>query len=154
MEYLIVKWVHVVSSTVLFGAGIGSAFHMLMATLRRDPVNVAAVARVVVIADWIFTLPTALLQPASGLYLLRILGAPMTTRWISWSLCLYVVAIACWLPVVWLQMRMRDLAATAVTMSAALPAGYWRAFAWWVSLGTVALIAFLAIFYLMVAKPG
>lgn len=153
MEYVIAKWVHIVSSTVLFGAGVGSAFHMLMATVRGNAANVAAVARVVVIADWIFTLPTAILQPVSGYYLLGLIGARPATNWVWWSLWLYGFAIACWLPVVWLQMRMRDLALHATSTGGELPAAYWRCFAAWTALGLGAFAAFIAIFYLMVAKP-
>src|SRR5690606_28168339 len=82
MEYLMVKWLHILSSTVLFGAGVGSAFHMFMASLRGDPRNVHAVARVVVIADWVLTTPTAILQPLTGIYLMRLLGQPITSKWL------------------------------------------------------------------------
>jgi uncharacterized membrane protein len=153
MEYVVAKWVHILSSTVLFGAGAGSAFHLLMATLRRDSAAVAAVSRVVVIADWVFTTPTVILQPLSGYYLLRLLGTPLTSEWVWWSMWLYGYAIACWLPVVWLQIRMRDMAQAAALAHAPLPASYWRCFAAWVALGIGALLAFLTIFYLMVAKP-
>jgi uncharacterized membrane protein len=153
MEYVVAKWVHIVSSTVLFGAGAGSAFHLLMATLRGDAAVVAGVSRVVVIADWVLTTPTAILQPLSGYYLLRLLGTPLTSGWVWWSMWLYGFAIACWLPVVWIQIRMRDIAKAAAATDAPLPPSYWRFFAAWVALGIGALLAFLAIFYLMVARP-
>ncbi|MDB5870258.1 MAG: putative rane protein [Polaromonas sp.] len=157
MEYLIVKWLHVLFSTLLFGTGIGSAFYLLVATLNGDMRFIAGVTRWVVRADWLFTATTAVLQPASGLWLLRLAGIPLSTPWVSWSLVLYAVAIACWLPVVWLQMRLRDLAAQAVakgTESKTLPRAYWRYFAAWAALGVPALLAFLAIFWLMIAKPA
>lgn len=154
MEYLTVKWLHILSSTVLFGAGVGSAFHMFMASLRGDPRNVHAVARVVVIADWLLTTPTAILQPLTGVYLMRLMGQPITSKWLLWSTVLYVIAIASWLPVVRLQIRMRDIAgASADAGERMLPRAYRQRFAWWIALGTVALLAFLAIFYLMVFKP-
>lgn len=154
MEYLSIKLLHIVSSTVLFGAGVGSAFHMFMASLRGDPRNVAAVARVVVIADWLLTTPTAILQPLTGVYLMHLLGQPITSKWLLWSSVLYAVAIASWLPVLWLQVRMRDTAGAAAAAKAVrLPASYRLYFGWWTALGTVALLAFLAIFYLMVFKP-
>ena len=125
-----------------------------MASLRGDPRNVAAVARVVVIADWLLTTPTAILQPLTGLYLMHLLGQPITSKWLLWSTVLYVIAIGCWLPVLWLQVRMRDAAGrVAVAEGARLPSSYRRYFAWWIALGTIALVAFLAIFYLMVFKP-
>lgn len=125
-----------------------------MASLRGDPRNVAAVARVVVIADWLLTTPTAIVQPLTGVYLMHLLGQPITSKWLLWSTVLYVIAIGCWLPVLWLQVRMRDAAGVvAAAGGAKLPRRYRTCFAWWIALGTIALVAFLAIFYLMVFKP-
>jgi len=154
MEYLIAKWAHVVSSTLLFGTGIGSAFYLLAASLGRDSRIVAAVARYVVRADWLFTATTAVFQLASGLWLARLTGVPLGSRWIAWSLALYALAIACWLPVVRLQIRMRDKAARAAASGRTLSDEYWRDFRLWVALGIPALLAFLAIFYLMIARPA
>jgi uncharacterized membrane protein len=154
MEYLIVKWLHILSSTVLFGAGVGSAFHLFMATIRRDAAGVAAAARTVVIADWVLTTPTALLQPATGFYLVQLAGWSVASRWVFWSIVLYAVAIACWLPVLYLQIRMRDLALQAHGSQQPLPRLYWSMFNWWTGLGSAALLAFLAVFYLMTIKPS
>jgi uncharacterized membrane protein len=144
---------HILSSTFLFGTGIGSAFYLLFASLRRDPVIIAFVARYVVIADWLFTATTIVVQPTTGLYLARLMGMPLDSAWLRWSIVLYIVAGLCWLPVIYLQMRLRDLAATAAAQAAPLPARYWRYFAMWVALGIPAFFAFVGIFYLMVAKP-
>lgn len=153
MEYLTVKWLHIMSSTILFGTGIGSAFYLLAATLTGERNAIAVVSRHVVRADWLFTTPTAILQPATGFYLMGLAGMPVSTRWIAWSLGLYALAIACWLPVVWLQIRMRDLAAAAVAQDIPLGAHYWRLFRIWVALGVPAFFSFLGVFYLMVFKP-
>lgn len=152
MDYLILKWVHVLSSTILFGAGVGSAFHLFASTLRRRVGGVANGARNVVLADWLLTTPTAILQPVTGLWLVHKTGLPYSTPWIAWSLGLYAVAIACWLPVVVIQIRMRDVVAEAERSGAPVPAAYDRLFRWWTALGFVAFFAFLAIFWLMVAK--
>jgi uncharacterized membrane protein len=154
MEYLVVKWVHVLSSTVLFGTGIGSAFYLLVAVVSRDLRFTANILRWVVRADWLFTATTAILQPLSGFWLLHLAGIPPSTRWVAWSLTLYVAALACWLPVVWLQIQMRDLASHALYPPAELGEKFWRYFTVWIVLGAVALCAFLAIFWLMVAKPA
>jgi uncharacterized membrane protein len=153
MDYLTVKWLHVLSSTVLFGAGIGSAFYLVLATSSRDSRTVASVSRFVVITDWVFTATTAVFQPLSGFWLMYLAGGmPVSTPWIAWSLGLYAFAIACWLPVVWIQLRLRDLSGQAASRNGPLPAAYWRLFAWWIALGVLAFVAFLAIFHLMVAK--
>lgn len=153
MDYVTLKWLHVLSSTFLFGTGIGSAFYMLFANLSRDVRAIAVVSRIVVIADWLFTSTTIVVQPLTGYYLIRMAGFPMGSRWITWSIGLYLVAAACWLPVVWLQMQLRDLARAAARDSTSLPPQYWGYFRVWVILGIPAFFAFVAIFYLMVAKP-
>jgi uncharacterized membrane protein len=152
MDYLLLKWVHVLSSTILFGAGVGSAFHLFAATLRRQVDGMAMATRNVVLADWLLTTPTAILQPVTGIALVNQLQLPYSTPWVAWSLGLYALAIACWLPVVWLQIRMRDAMLQAQRSNAPVPAGYDRMFHWWTGLGLVALSAFLLIFWLMVAK--
>jgi len=154
MEYVLVKWVHILSSTILFGAGVGSAFHLLAATVGRDPAGVAQATRTVVLADWLFTTPTAVLQPLTGLWLVHLMGVPLSTPWVAASLVLYAVAMACWLPVLWIQVRLRGLAARAVLEGGPLPGGYFRLFLWWVLLGFGGLVSFLAIFWLMVSKHG
>ncbi|MCG5259004.1 DUF2269 domain-containing protein [Cupriavidus gilardii] len=154
MDYMIVKWIHVVGSTLLFGTGVGSAFYLLVATLTRDSRAVAVTSRHVVIADWLFTASTAILQPVTGYMLMRIANFSWELAWLRVSILLYVVAIACWLPVVWLQMRMRTVSAAAAGAQAPLPPAYWRYFRWWFALGVPALFSFLAIFYLMIAKPA
>jgi uncharacterized membrane protein len=153
-EYMLVKWIHILSSTVLFGTGVGSAFYLLMASLKRDPVVLAQVARWVVIADWMFTATTVVIQPVTGLYMAKLVGMDLSARWLSVSMVLYAIAVACWLPVVWLQMRMRDIANAAAGQGHPLPASYQRYFVAWVVLGVPAFLAFIAIFYLMTAKPG
>jgi uncharacterized membrane protein len=154
MEYLIAKWLHILSSTVLFGTGIGSAFHMLLASLSRNPQACAVVVRQVVLADWLFTTTTIVFQPLSGLYLAHVAGYPLTTPWILWSFVLYLVAGACWLPVVWIQIRMRTLAQAAADGGTPLPPGYFRMLRWWTALGVPAFAALTVVFYLMVAKPS
>lgn len=153
MEYMIVKWLHILSSTFLFGTGVGSAFFMLLTSLTRDVRATAVVVRFVVIADWLFTTPTIILQPLTGLYLMHLAGMPMSTKWIHWSFALYFIAVACWLPVVWLQIKMRNFARNAVERDTPLPDIYWRYLKIWVLLGIPAFFAFVAVFYLMVAKP-
>ncbi|MGE5465771.1 MAG: DUF2269 family protein [Methanocella sp.] len=154
MEYLLVKLVHVLSSTILFGTGLGSAFYMFFTNRSGVVPAIASVARRVVIADWLFTAPTAILQPASGLYLVHLAGYPLSSRWIMWSIALYVLAAGCWLPVVWIQVRMARMAEDAWLQGTALPPLYWRYHRIWACLGVPAFVAFIVIFYLMVVKPA
>ena len=153
MEYLVVKWVHILSSTLLFGTGLGSAFYMYFASRTRDARVIAAVVRYVVIADWLFTTPTILIQPASGFYLMHLSGIALSSRWIAWSIALYLLAGACWLPVVWMQIRMRDMADRAATQGLDVPPLYWRYLDRWIVLGIIAFFSLVTVFYLMVAKP-
>ena len=154
MDYLVVKWLHVLSSTLLFGTGLGSAFHMLMASLTRRPEAVAVVVRQVVWADWLFTTTTIVIQPLTGLYMVHLTGLPLRTPWIAWSFALYFLAGACWLPVVWMQIRMRRMAEAAVARSEPLPALYFRYLWRWTALGIPAFFALVVVFYVMVAKPS
>ena len=153
-EYLVVKWVHVISSTILFGTGIGSAFYMLVASLRREPAHVYATVRTVVVADWIFTTPAVIVQPLTGIWLVHLAGFPWTSTWIVASIALYLVAGACWLPVVWMQVRMREMAREAVEQGTALPGRYFRWLRVWIALGIPAFFSLVVVFYLMVAKPA
>ena len=153
MTYLLVKWLHILSSTLLFGTGLGSAFYMYFTSRTRDSRVIAVVVRQVVIADWVFTTPTVILQPLTGFYLVHLAGFPVATPWILWSVGLYLLAGAAWLPVVWMQIRMRNMAVTAAASGADLSPEYWRFLRLWVGLGIVAFAALVVVFYLMVAKP-
>lgn len=153
MEYVVVKWLHILSSTLLFGTGLGSAFYMFFTSRTRDTRAIATVVRFVVIADWSFTTPTIILQPATGFYLIYLAGFPLTSRWIVSAIALYVLAGVCWLPVVWMQIKMRDMASAAVQTGTDLPQRYWQLLRWWTALGVIAFLALVYVFYLMVAKP-
>ena len=152
-EYVVVKWLHVVSSALLFGTGIGSAFYMLVASRQRDPRIAYFIVRWVVVADWVFTATAAIVQPLTGFYLVYLAGYPPTSRWIVGSVILYLIAGACWLPVVWIQIRMRDMARASMEAGTELPARFARLFRVWTALGIPAFLALLAAFYLMIAKP-
>lgn len=154
MDYLTIKWLHILSSTVLFGTGLGSAFYMFFTNLSGDVRAIAVVSRRVVWADWLFTTPTAIIQPATGFYLVYLAGMPLSMTWIAGSIGLYVLAGACWLPVVWIQIRMAALAEAAAKEGAALPPLFWRYHRIWTALGVPAFVAFIAIFYLMTVKPA
>lgn len=153
-SYFVVKWIHVLSSVVLVGTGFGTAFYMFFANRSGNLEGQAVVSRLVVRADWWFTAPAVLVQPASGLYLAHLLGWPLTTPWLVLSIALFMLTGVLWLPVVWLQTRMAAMAAVARAGSGKLPEKYWRYARWWEALGYPAFVAMLAVFYLMVAKPG
>jgi uncharacterized membrane protein len=150
--FLWLKWAHVVSSTVLFGTGAGIAFFFLRAQRTRSVAVIAAVAKDVVLADLILTATAVVLQPATGLTMALMAGYPLTTPWLRWSITLYLLIGCCWLPVVWLQIRMRDLAGAALREGAPLPPRYFAMYRWWFLLGWPAFIGVLAVFYLMIVK--
>jgi len=152
--YLWVKWLHIVSSTVLFGTGFGIAFFFVRAQRTGNVAIIASVGREVVLADAVFTAAAVVIQPASGMALALMAGYPLSSPWLLLSIAMYFLVGACWLPVVWLQIWMRDLAVAAATSSSPLPVEYKKYYRWWVALGWPAFIGVLFIFYLMVAKPS
>lgn len=152
--FTLVKLAHVIGATVLFGTGAGIAFFMLMAHRTGQPAVIAHTARVVVAADTIFTATAVIAQPVTGAALAHITGYPLTSGWIGLSLVLYVVTGLCWLPVVWIQLKLRDIADEAVRLATPLPPRYFRLFRLWFVLGFPAFIAVLAILWLMIAKPS
>ena len=152
--WLWVKLLHILSSTLLLGAGLGTAFSLWRADRGGDMAVLAAVARNVVIADWTFTAPAVLVQPATGLYLIHLAQIPLATPWVVTSLALYAVVGACWLPVVWIQLRVARLAAAAARDRTPPPAELRRLMSWWYALGWPAFAGVIAIFGLMVFKPA
>lgn len=153
MDPLILKYVHIISATLLFGTGLGTAFHGFAAGLSGDIRAIVVVNRNVVLADWLFTTPAVIVQPVTGVWLALELGYSLTEPWILWSLALYVLVGACWLPVVWLQIRMQRMAAGARDGGTPLPERYRLYARWWFALGWPAFIGVLAIFWLMVFRP-
>jgi len=152
--YLPIKWLHIVGATVLFGTGLGTAFHFWH-TLRTGSVAaISASARATVLADWIFTLTAGVLQPATGLMLANAAGYPLASTWIAGSAVLYVVAAACWIPVVFIQLRMRAIAERC-ECDGSQPGPDFHALARrWFLLGWPAFLALAAVFWLMVARPA
>ncbi len=151
--YLIVKWLHIVSSVVLVGTGFGTAFYLFFCNRSGKVEAIAEVSRLVVRADTWFTTPAVIFQPLSGLWLMHAGGWTLGTGWIAASIALYLFAGACWLPVVWLQLRLRDMAAAARSSRRPLPDRYWRYARRWEILGYPAFAAMVVVFYLMVNKP-
>lgn len=152
MSYATLKTLHILSMVLLFGTGLGSAFYKWMADRSGNLAHIAITNRHVVLADWIFTTPTVIFQPLSGLWMVHLLGLPLATPWIAISLGLYVLAGLCWLPVVWLQIRMQRLAADALAGQSVLPESYWRLARWWFWLGVPAFTAMVLVVALMVFK--
>lgn len=154
MGYLILKYLHILGAIVLLGTGAGIAFFMVMAHRSRDAAHIFRTARTVVLADFLFTATAVVAQPVTGVLLMRELGLSPRDGWLLVSLALYVVAGLFWLPVVWMQMRMRDLAGAALKCGAPLGADYHRLFRLWFLFGFPGFGAVVAILWLMIAKPG
>lgn len=148
------RWLHIVGATVLLGTGAGIAFFMVMAHRTRDAALIAHVASTVVIADMLFTAVAVVLQPITGAALAYLVGWPLSSGWIQLSLGLYVLTGLCWLPVVMIQMRIRNLARAAAVDETSLGSAYDRLFRQWFLLGLPAFVSVLAIIWLMVARPA
>lgn len=147
--YLWIKLIHVVSATLLFGTGLGTAFFMLRAWLSNNDQAMAVTTRTVVIADWLFTTPAVVVQFITGLWLTMQLGIPFDSAWFIAVAGLFIFIGACWIPVVWIQIRIRDLIATGAARSE-----YTGLIRTWVCLGVPAFLSVLVLFYLMFSKAG
>jgi uncharacterized membrane protein len=152
MTYLFLKYAHILSAIVLFGTGLGSAFYKWMADRNGNIQNIAITNKHVVFADWVFTTPTVILQPITGIWMAYIIGWPLTTDWILISLILYFIAGVCWVPVVVLQIKMQKMSELAVKNQTVLPQLYWRYAKAWFWLGVPAFMAMVLVVLLMVAK--
>jgi uncharacterized membrane protein len=152
-EYLILKVIHIVSSTVLFGTGLGTAFFKWSVDRSGNLAAIRVVSEKVVLADWLFTTPAVIVQAVTGISLAHLLGYPIGRGWLLYAVALYCVAGLCWLPVVWLQIQMRDLARDAERHATALSQRYWTLARIWFWLGVPAFAGVAAVFWLMVNKP-
>lgn len=151
--YAAIKTVHILSATILFGTGIGTAFFFWSARGADDAVRLQA-ARTTVRADLLFTTPAVIVQPLSGAAMIWLAGWPAGDGWLVVTYCLYLVAGVCWLPVVWIQWRMARMLEAKVAGRGFDDAAYLRLFRWWFALGWPAFLALIVVFYLMVAKPS
>jgi len=152
--YLGLKYLHLIGAAVLLGTGAGIAFFMLRAHLTGEAAVIAAVARIVVLADFLFTATAVVVQPLTGIALAHEAGYSLTERWIVLSIILYLVTGAFWLPVVWIQIQMRDLAALAASQGKPPPGRYYALFRIWCAFGFPAFGAVLGIFWLMISRPS
>lgn len=153
MTYDLLLFTHIIGACVLLGTGAGIAFFMVISRRSNNPVLIAHVASIVVLADWIFTATAAVLQPITGYLLAQEVGWPVTSGWVAWALMLYVVIGVFWLPVIWIQMQLRDLARDAATHGTALPPRFHHLYRIWFACGFPAFAAVLAIVWLMITKP-
>lgn len=154
MSYEILRLLHLLGATVLLGTGTGIAFFMVISNRSRDPRLIAHVAGIVVLADTLFTATAAIAQPITGYLLAREAGWPLLSGWVAWSLALYALVGLFWLPVVWMQIKMRNLAMAARDAGTPLPERYHRLYRWWFAFGFPAFAAVLAILWLMLTKPS
>lgn len=150
---LVLRWLHVIGSAVLLGTGAGIAFFMVMAHRTRNATLIAHTASVVVLADYVFTATAVVIQPITGALLVEYVGWGWSQGWIWVSIALYLFVGALWLPVVWMQSRMRKLARSAAAASSPLPQEYFKLFRLWFAFGVPAFLSVLAIIWLMLAKP-
>ena len=151
--YAVLKVLHILGTVLIFGTGIGTAFFLLMAYRTRDLDAIRVTARHVVIADWLFTAPAVIVQPITGMLLMNLLGMRVDSLWFAAVSALYLLTGLCWMPVVAIQYRLRNLSADA-TSYAALPDEFHRLMRWWVALGVPAFAAVLLIVALMVTRAG
>jgi len=153
MWYVWIKMLHIISASVLFGTGLGTAFYMFYVNQQKNITLIAKATSIVVIADWLFTATSGVIQAVTGFILVYLQGYSLTSLWVLGSILGYVIAGVCWLPVVWLQIQCRDLALIAAVNQTPLPIKYQHYFRIWWLLGIPAFIALISVFYLMSNKP-
>jgi uncharacterized membrane protein len=151
--YEIAKVIHVLGTVLLFGTGMGTAFFLLMAHRSRDLDAIRVTARHVIIADWLFTTPAVVAQPITGVVLMLLLGYRFDTAWFAAVVVLFVLTGACWIPVVFIQYRLRDLAISATSFDM-LPQEFHRLMRRWIALGVPAFSSVMLIVVLMVTRAG
>jgi uncharacterized membrane protein len=152
--YFLVKYLHVIGAIVILGTGAGIAFFMLMAHRSGDAAFIARTAATVVIADMLFTLAAVILQPVTGGLLMMLSSTSFAERWLATSLVLYALAGLFWIPVIFMQIEMRDLASAAAARGQPLPPRYFSLFRRWVWFGIPGFGSVMIILWLMIATPG
>lgn len=152
--YLTIKTLHIISSVVLFGTGIGIAFFMLRSYFTDNIHEKFYAARNTVLADYLFTTPAVIAQPLTGVWLVWQGGYDWMDLWLAATYVIYIITGLCWLPVVWIQIQLKNMATHAVETNSALPARYNKLFKIWFLLGWPAFIGLVAVFFLMVFKPA
>ena len=151
--YFLIKTIHILSATILFGTGLGIAFFMFRSRFSDDLHEKLFALRTTVLADYLFTAPAAILQPLTGAWLIWKVGFAWTDGWLLATYILYAIAAACWLPVVWIQIRLKRIVTASLASDAPLPHEYHRLFRLWFALGWPAFLGLVAVFFLMVMKP-
>jgi uncharacterized membrane protein len=152
--FSLLKTVHIISSTILFGFGAGTAWYFWSAHRTGEPSIISRVGRMVVRADWIFTGTSGIVQPVSGIALAYLAGWSLSEPWLVATYVLYVIAFSCWAPVVGLQIRAQRLARDAAEAGTSLGEDYNRTMRYWFLLGWPAFLSLMGVFWLMVAKPA
>ncbi len=152
MEYIILKYIHILSATLLFGTGLGSAFYLWMAYLSKDVRTLVNTTRHVILADWFFTTPTVIIQPITGIWLMHILHYSLTSLWFILTMGLYMLAGACWIVVVFIQYRLHSIVKSLSKETKDLPHVYHVFMRWWFGLGVIAFSAIIIIYWLMISK--
>ncbi len=147
--YLWIKLLHIVSATILFGTGLGIASFMLRAYVSENTEAIKVTARNVVIADWIFTTPAVVIQLVTGIWLVYRLGIPFNSAWFISVIGLFILVGACWIPVVRIQIRIRDMMDDPQDH-----ADYRKLMRIWIALGIPAFFGVLILFFLMVSRIG
>jgi len=151
--YSFIKTIHIITSTILFGTGMGIAFFMLRSCFTENLQEKFYAIRTTVLADYLFTAPAVIIQPLSGFWLVWKGGYDMTALWLMMTYGLYAVAGMCWLPVVWIQIRLKNMLAQSLEQGTPLPENYNQLFKMWFVLGWPAFASLVVIFFLMVVKP-
>ena len=145
-----IRWLHVVSSALMFGVGVGAFWFMTTAVGSGAAAAIAVTTRNAVRAEWVIAVPVSIVQPTTGYLLMRGLGYPLTSTWFWLVAGAYIVAGMAWVYLVKAEYRLRDLAAADAAAGPDFAAVYAR----WRALAAMTFAGVLGIFGLMVFRPG
>ena len=154
MSYNLLLLIHIASVILLLGVGGGSAFYKFMADRSGNLEVIVHTNKMVVLADWLFTTPSVILQPITGIMLIHVMGISWETPWLFFSIILYIFSITLWLVAVYLQIKMKNLAIEAQHKNEILDNKYFRLVKYWTRLGLFSAFMMAVIFYFMLFKPS
>jgi uncharacterized membrane protein len=153
--YLILKLIHVLAVIVFVGNITVGILWKQRADATRDPRIIAYAVSGIISADRVFTIPAIVVLLLGGFGAAAIGHInPLTTGWVLWGLCLFIIAGICFGPISRTQRKMLALAEAGVASGSMDWPAYERYDRSWSILGGIATLAPILAVAVMVLKPA